>query len=147
MLRVDKLSWIGHMRENKRHSPRVERIERALIQLSSGCARLGESGVTVSAQIRDVSVTGFKAYLPTLIQEGAIVDVCISVADHMHRYLLIAQVMWVKPDEENAEHCFAGFRLLPSEESDLMAWMRAFRGISHPGKHSVERKRKTLFGH
>ncbi|MGI0119558.1 PilZ domain-containing protein [Zooshikella sp. RANM57] len=135
------------MRENKRHSPRVERIERALIQLSSGCTRRGESGVTVSAQIRDVSVTGFKALLPAQIQEGAIVDVCISVVDHMHRYLLVAQVMWVKPDEEDTEYCLAGFRLLPSEESDLMMWMRAFRGISHSGKHSVERKRKALFGH
>ncbi|RRJ85075.1 PilZ domain-containing protein [Aestuariirhabdus litorea] len=115
------------MANEQRRGNRVPRVERVLVQMAASSYDHLLSGETVSARTRDISQQGFRAILDQEVAVGTVLQICISVTDHQRRYLLSAEVCWCSPSDGGST-C-AGFRILPSEDSDYEGWMNAFSGI------------------
>ncbi|MCL6416508.1 PilZ domain-containing protein [Aestuariirhabdus sp. Z084] len=115
------------MLAEQRQGNRVSRAERVLIQMASSSYDHLLSGETVSARTRDISIQGFRAILDQDVPQGSILQICISVTDHQRRYVLSAEVRWCSPGDGGST-C-AGFRILPSQDSDYDDWISAFNGI------------------
>ncbi|WP_426417376.1 PilZ domain-containing protein [Aestuariirhabdus sp. LZHN29] len=111
----------------QRRGSRVSRVERVLVQMAASSYDHLLCGETVSARTRDISLQGFRAILDKEVPAGAVLQICISVTDHQRRYLLSAEVRWCSPSDGGST-C-AGFRILPSEDSDYDDWSAAFGGI------------------
>lgn len=104
------------MREQeKRQAPRIDRRERAFIQL------LMDGGRQQAIATDDVSRGGFRATLTEPVAEGSLLHLVIALESAAsQRFLLAAEVRWCRA--LGADQYQAGFALLDARDTDYDAW-------------------------
>jgi hypothetical protein len=115
----------------KRKQSRIPHHDRALLQLSVDSYDQLLPGETVSAKTMDVSVSGFRVISSHPMDPGTLHSICIAVTDHRRKYMLTAELVWLKERPGSNQSYMAGFHIVPSRGTDFEAWQDAFHGIEN----------------
>ena len=78
-------------------------------------------GTIVISKSLDISANGLRVISNSDIPTGNILNTCIQLENSDNRFILITEVKWSQPYENNGEYLI-GLSLFESENTDIQAW-------------------------
>ena len=78
-------------------------------------------GTIVISKSLDISANGLRVISNSDIPTGNILNTCIQLENSENRFILITEVKWSRPYENNGEFLI-GLSLFESENTDIQAW-------------------------
>ena len=78
-------------------------------------------GTIVISKSLDISANGLRIISNSDIPTGNILNTCIQLKNSENRFILITEVKWSQPYENNGEYLI-GLELFESENTDIQAW-------------------------
>jgi len=108
----------------KRKQQRHSREESIFIEVLGANADSVDDNHQVECTTKDISKDGLKVHSSCLLPTEEIFELIISFESGGYKFLLAGEVKWV---EQNGSNEFLlGFKILPSEHSDLAEWQKMF---------------------
>ncbi len=107
--------------DNQRTEERLSSLGRLYVEIEAAVPQEGSQARVIACELMDFSTNGVRVRLPEKIPQGAILPVLLDFPGHERRYTLMAEVRWVRLDDENDQH-IAGFMLFESDGTAIVDW-------------------------
>ena len=112
------------MEIEQRKQQRHNREESVFIEVLGTTVDSVEDNHRLECTTRDISIDGLKVHSPSLLTVNSILELIISFESGGYKFLLTGEVKWV--DKIDTNEFLTGFKIVPSEHSDLIEWQNMF---------------------